>query len=126
MKTKRKKLKILLVEDDGYMSDIIKNYAESEGYKIDAALSFDDAVKIFVDKNGKYDVLIVDFRLGNAGGKNGMDVHEQATKKNPNIKTIMISAFGNYPVKKEAFKRGIYKFLDKPFFLEELTFAINN
>lgn len=126
MSKKDKNIKILLVEDDIYMNRIIKNYMESEGYEIDTALSYKSALKNIYDGSIKYDVLIVDFRLGDENGKTGLDFHDKARKKIPELKTIMISAFGSYQLKKDAFKKGIDKFLDKPFFLEDLKCALKN
>jgi len=126
MDNNRKIMKVLLVEDDNYLNRIIRNHMESEGYKVDSSVSYNDAMKIVKKQNGKYDVLIVDYKLSNSNGKNGMDVFEKTKEANPEIKTIMISAYGSYAVKKDAFKKGINKFLDKPFFLEDLTFTVSH
>jgi DNA-binding NtrC family response regulator len=126
MLNKGKITKVLLVEDDNYLNRIIRNHMESEGYEVDSSLSYKDAMKIVKKQNGKYDVLIVDYKLSNSNGKNGMDVFEKTKEANPDIKTIMISAYGSYAVKRDAFKKGINKFLDKPFFLEDLTFTVSH
>jgi len=126
MLNNKKITKVLLVEDDNYLNRIIRNHMESEGYKVDSSLSYKDAIKIVKKQNDKYDVLIVDYKLSNSNGKNGMDVFEKTKEANPDIKTIMISAYGSYAVKRDAFKKGINKFLDKPFFLEDLTFTVSH
>lgn len=120
------KINVLVVEDDNYMNSLISRFMESEGYKVDSYMSYKDAVKTLKRKKNKYDVLIVDYRLTNSNGKSGLDFHDKIREVNPDIKTVMISGFGSYAVKKDAFKKGVTRFLDKPFFLEELSFSISH
>jgi len=122
---KKRIIRVLLVEDDKYLNEAIKSHLECEGYVVEQMFSYKDTKRV-VKKNEKYDILMVDFKLTNSIGKTGIDVYEEIKAAYPGIKAIMVSGYGDYKVKKEAFKAGIDRFLDKPFFLEQLSFIITN
>jgi len=118
-----KKLKVLLVEDDKFMNEILRDYMASEGMYVDAVFSYSDAVYQINSESG-YDILIVDYNLNKNNSKNGLEIHDKLKELNPGIKTIMISAYGNKIIKKNAYLKGIHYFLDKPFVLDELSMRI--
>jgi DNA-binding response OmpR family regulator len=121
----KKKFQVLLVEDDKFMNEILREFIESEGMNVDSTLNYKEAVYQIIKTNGNYDILIVDYNLDKADDKNGIDVFEKIKTINPGVKAIMISAYGNKSIKKNAINRGIKYFIDKPFLLEELTAKIN-
>ncbi len=117
----KKKNQVLLVEDDKYMNEILKEFIESEGMNVETSINYNDAVKKISNNNTNYDILILDYNLDKKEGKNGIDIYEKVKSINPGVKAIMISAYGNKIIKKNAYNKGIKYFLDKPFMFEELT-----
>jgi two-component system, OmpR family, response regulator CssR len=120
----KKKFQVLLVEDDKFMNEILREFIESEGMFIDTTLTHEEAMNKILNNNNKYDILIVDYNLDKSEEKNGIDVYEKIKTINPEIKAIMISAYGNKTIKKNAYNKGINYFIDKPFLLEELTLKL--
>jgi DNA-binding NtrC family response regulator len=110
---------ILVIEDDKYMNNILNEFLKSEGYKSDSAHNYKDAIKKI--KKNKYLMLILDYNLNDIKAKNGLDVYDFAKRLYPDIKGILITAFGNKFVKEKAKNIGILQILDKPFSFDELA-----
>jgi len=115
MKTNKKEKKILVVDDDKDLCDLISDIISSEGYSVLNAYDANTAISIIIAN--KIDVMIIDNKLS---GASGINVIEQSKFLNPELKTIMISAFGNTNTKLRAKDLGVYDFLDKPFDINEL------
>lgn len=113
-----KRKSILVIENDKYMNDILCEFLESEGYKSDSAENYNEAVKKL--KKRKYTMLIMDYNLNGIKEKNGIDVYEYAKGLYPELKGILITAFGSKSVKESAKEKGISQILDKPFSFGEL------
>lgn len=56
----------------------------------------------------------------------GIKVLEEVRQTEPDLKVIMISAFGSPSIKSAAKKLGTYKFLDKPFDLYRLVKVVKS
>ncbi len=115
MKTNKKEKKILVVDDDKDLCDLISDIISNEGYSVLNAYDANMAISIIIAN--KIDVMIIDNKLS---GASGINVIEQSKFLNPGLKTIMISAFGNTNTKLRAKDLGVYDFLDKPFDINEL------
>jgi two-component system nitrogen regulation response regulator NtrX len=111
---KRKK-KILVVDNDKDLCDLISDIMEEDGYSVKKVYDGNSALdEILADK---YDVMIIDNKLS---GISGINVIERSKYLNPSIRTIMISAYGNTNTKLRARDLGVYDFLDKPFDIKKL------
>ena len=115
MKNIKKEKKILVVDDDKDLCDLISDIFSNEGYIVMSAYDANTAISIIIAN--KIDVMIIDNKLS---GASGINVIEQSKFLNPELKTIMISAFGNTNTKLRAKDLGVYDFLDKPFDINEL------
>ena len=62
--------------------------------------------------------MILDYRLP---GISGLTVLEKTQQIRPNLRTIMVSAFGNDANRARARKLGAYAFIDKPFDIDSLV-----
>lgn len=113
---------ILIIEDDKYMNNILNEYLKSEGFESDSARNYKDAIKKI--KKNKYLFLILDYNLNDIKSKNGLDIYGYAKRLYPDIKGILITAFGNKFVKEKAKEIGILRILDKPFSFDELVSLI--
>ena len=121
-----KDLPVLIVEDDKYMNETLCEVLESEGFKVDSAHSAAEAVKKINNDSVKYNLLILDYNLGNFGGVTGIDIFNIVKEKYMDIKGVMISAYGSKKIKDLAREIGINIFLDKPFLITDLLKALHN
>jgi len=113
--------KVLVVDDDLDMCQIILDILKEEGYSVNSSNTGEDAlIKI---KKDHYDLMVLDYKLN---GISGLVVLEKALQIMPSLKIIMISAFGNKSIKARARELGACDFLDKPFDIKRLIQAVQD
>src|SRR5258706_1891317 len=86
-------ISVLIVEDDKYMNETLCELLESEGYNVSASTSVTDAFNKLKNAKKSYRLLILDYNLLNYSGITGIDVYCAAKQMNPEIKSIMMSAY---------------------------------
>ncbi|MCE3242202.1 MAG: two component, sigma54 specific, transcriptional regulator, Fis family [Deltaproteobacteria bacterium] len=102
--------KILIVDDDANLLELIKMRLESADYEVTAAREEDNAVVEL--KAGNFDLCIVDLMLAN---RDGITLMEEFRAVNPEVPTIILTAHGSIQNAVEAMRRGAYSYLTKPF-----------
>jgi two-component system alkaline phosphatase synthesis response regulator PhoP len=114
-------MRILLVEDEKNLRNIITLNLELEDYEVIAAANGEDALAKI---EGQYfDIIILDLMLPKISG---LDVLATLRIKNPNIPVIIISAKGTSMDRITGLKSGANDYLSKPFEMEELILRIQN
>ncbi|MDD5014123.1 MAG: response regulator [Atribacterota bacterium] len=108
--------KILIVDDNLDMCQIISDILKEEGYSVNTSYNGEDAL-IKIKKN-HYDLIVLDYKLNEM---TGLIVLEKALQMIPSLKIIMISAFGSDSTKTKARELGAFDFIDKPFDIKILT-----
>ena len=81
-----KKMKLLIVDDEELIRNVIKEYASLEGFEIDEA--YDGLNAIDMVKNNDYDLIIMDIMMPKCDGYKAVE----EIKKMKNIPFIMLSA----------------------------------
>lgn len=112
--------KILIVDDDSNLLEIIKMRLESADYEVVTALEEEDALKAVREQ--AFDMSIIDLHLAK---RNGISVMEDVHKIIPDIPVIILTAYGTAESAVEAMKKGACNYLTKPFDPGELLFQIN-
>lgn len=113
-------MKILLVEDDIMLNEMITEYISSTGHIIKNAKTGVESLDI-LDKE-KFDLLILDINLPDI---DGFTILEKMHDQKRMIPTIYISALIDIEEISRAFDLGCFDYLKKPFHLKELTLRIN-
>ena len=113
-------MKILLMEDDAVLSDILLDYL-SESYEIDYAYD-SNAVYTHLESK-KYDLFIFDI---NVAGKNGLELLRELRDFNDTTPAIVITAYTDTAHLESAFDAGAHDYIKKPFELAELKVRIQN
>ena len=113
-------MKILLVEDDMMLNEMISEYLTSTGHVIISAKNGLESLEIL--ESQKFDLLILDISLPDIDGFTILEkMHEQKRM----VPTIYISALIDIEDISRAFDLGCFDYLKKPFHLKELTLRIN-
>jgi two-component system response regulator AtoC len=112
-------VKILIVEDDERLRDILLEAAAMEGYDAQGVPSAEAAVERL--GLGPFDVMVTDVTLP---GMSGLDLLQHCPRVQPGILPIVITAYGTIDIAVEAMKRGAADFITKPFALDEMLSAI--
>jgi DNA-binding NtrC family response regulator len=110
---------LLVVDDDPITLNLLKEVLTKEGYKVDTALSGEEAISL--EKDHFFDIIITDVRMGE---KDGMEVLRFFKKNAPDTSVIMITAFGSIETAIEAIRDGAYDYISKPFKLDEIKFTV--
>lgn len=111
-------MKILVVDDEVLIRNVIKEYAAIEGYKVDEAENGEEAVEKVYDND--YDVIIMDIMMPILDGVKA----SREIKKIKNIPIIMLSARSSEEDKLLGFDIGIDDYITKPFSPKELMARI--
>ncbi len=110
--------KILVVDDEIKIREIIKEYAEFEGYQVVQAEDGMDAVEKV--KNENFDIIIMDVMMPRLDGYSAC----KEIKKIKQIPVIMLSARGEEYDKLFGFEIGVDDYVVKPFSPKELMARI--
>ena len=113
--------KILVLDDEKNILEIIKMRLEANGYQVTTARQAETAVEIA--KKEEIALALVDLKLA---GKNGIEAMEELHQINPDIPIIILTAYGTIKSAVEAMKRGAYSYLTKPFDYRDLLLQIKN
>jgi DNA-binding NtrC family response regulator len=110
---------ILLVDDDQSMRRIISFNLEKQGYKVAAAESGEEVLRLMQDR--EFELMISDIRMP---GLSGIELMEKALMKNPSMAVIFITAYGSIESAVEAIKKGAYDYITKPFEMDKLNHLV--
>ncbi len=111
-------MKILIVDDEVNIVNVLKEYAIHSGYEVDEA--FDGVEAVAKVEGNNYDCILMDIMMPNMNGYDA--VREIRTIKN--IPVIMISAKGEEYDKLAGFEIGIDDYIVKPFSPKEVMARI--
>jgi|LGVE01.1.fsa_nt_gb DNA-binding NtrC family response regulator len=115
----KKEARILVVDDEKQVADVLVDYLSNLGYQTVAAYSGHDALSRF--KDGDFQLVITDLKMPEM---NGMDLLEMVKGWDKRAMVIVITGYGTIESAVEAIKKGAYDFISKPFKMEELEIII--
>lgn len=111
---------ILVIDDEESMRDSCNQVLTKEGHCVETAEN--GIIGLEKIKTFKPDLVLVDLKMP---GISGMEVLEEIKVIDPTIVAIVITGYANLDSAINAFKRGAYDFLPKPFTPGELRIIIN-
>jgi DNA-binding NtrC family response regulator len=118
---KKDGIKILVVDDDEIVREVIISLLSSEGYAVRSAKDGLDAIKILKMEN--INLVITDLRMP---GADGIEVLKEALKMDPDRAVIILTAYGTLDTALKAIREGAYDYMTKPFKMEEMIIRVNN
>jgi CheY-like chemotaxis protein len=110
--------KVLVIDDDKDMVDVIKEHLNKKGYDVTVINSSQEALKAAIDI--KPDLITLDLLMPNIDGFTIAEL----LKQNPSTKNIPIVIISAIFEKERAFKLGISDYITKPFDPSELFNSI--
>jgi DNA-binding response OmpR family regulator len=111
--------KLLIVDDEINIREVIKEYAEFEGYSVSEACDGMEAVNIC--RTQDFDAIIMDVMMPKLDGFSAY----KEIRKHKNIPVLMLSARGEEYDKLYGFEIGIDDYVVKPFSPKEVMARIN-
>lgn len=114
-------MKILLIEDDRNLCDNMKQQLTKEGYIVDSCYDGEEGLLLALDRNGTYDVAIIDRMLPII---DGMTIIKAMRNKSLQTPIIIITGMSELHNKIEGLDNGADDYLTKPFHISELSARI--
>ena len=113
-------MRILIIEDEYKLADIIASRLKKEHYTVDISLEGEEG--LYNALTDIYDLIILDVMLPKI---NGFNILKEIRNKNINSKVIMLTAKTMLEDKLNGFDIGADDYITKPFHMEELIARIN-
>jgi DNA-binding NtrC family response regulator len=113
---------LLVVEDETSVRKFVKRLLESHGYRVSAAGSGPEALKLFEEGAGDVALLLTDIVM--PGGMSGVDLARALLVRSPALRVLYMSGYaGDLSVGDEPLREGV-NFLQKPFTPELLLACV--
>jgi len=117
------KHRILFVEDEPDLGNVIKQYLEVMDFEIDWCTNGKTALSTFKDKANHYHILIVDIQLP---GMDGFELAERISRMDSNIPFLFLTARNEKKDRLRGLKLGADDYISKPFDIDELVLRVKN
>ena len=111
--------RVLVVDDEKFIRDIIADFLGMEGYIVRTA---EDGVSATNElERARYDMVISDLKMPKMGG---LDLLREVARTHPDTLTVIMTGFGTVETAIDAMKRGAYDYILKPFKVEEIVHIV--
>jgi DNA-binding NtrC family response regulator len=114
-------LRIVVVEDDPRMLDILTRHLDRMGYSVRGAPGAGRALQLLDE--AKADVVLSDVRMP---GMDGRTLLAAIRERHPATKVVLMTAFGTVDDAVEAMQAGAYFYVVKPFKVETVAAVLRN
>ncbi|MGB1226654.1 MAG: response regulator transcription factor [Poseidonibacter sp.] len=109
-------MRVLLLEDDNLLSDLLNDHLVDKGYDVTLCLNGQDALEYLIDE--KFDFALLDI---NTPIMSGLDVLKTIREEyKSKVPVIILTAYQDTKHLKDSFENGVDDYIKKPFDLEEL------
>ena len=105
-----KQARILIVEDEAGIRDLLEELLFMEGYRITAVDNGSDGVSRFTEED--HDLVFTDLRMP---GMSGWDVAKAVKSHNPRTPVVMVTGWDTEALSSELSDTGVDHILQKPF-----------
>ena len=112
--------RLLIVDDEAGLVDLLKRYLERLGYEIETSVSSVEALARIEADPHRFDLVIADLTFPGVGGKkmSGEEMLERMRRHNPALPALICSGFPYVP------RQPLTGFLQKPFLPQALAEAV--
>jgi len=114
------KKKVLVIDDDTFMCDLLVNHLQQKEFDAKGTYSGKNGIKM-VEKN-HFDIVLCDFRLP---GTDGYEVLQSIKSKKPLLPVIIMTAYAEVKMAVKLIKSGAFDYVTKPVQPEEIIKLIN-
>ena len=112
---------ILVVDDEKVIREILSSLLTREGCRVKLASTGESGLEFA--KGESFDAVLLDVMMP---GMNGLEALDEFKKSDDGLPVIMITAFGTAKNTREAFKRGAFDFVEKPFKNDDVLVVVRN
>jgi response regulator RpfG family c-di-GMP phosphodiesterase len=110
------KPRILVVDDEKLIRDVLADFLSLEGYVVETA---DNGASALTELDRiAYDMVISDLKMPKVGG---IELLRSIAQNHPQTLTVIMTGFGTVETAIDAMKQGAYDYILKPFKVEEIV-----
>jgi len=107
--------RILVADDDEIVREVITTLLAQQGYAVIPAADGVEALNRL--RSTEFHLIITDLKMP---GVDGIEVLKHASRMNPDITVVILTAYGTLDTTLEAMQEGAYDYLTKPFKTQEI------
>jgi two-component system cell cycle sensor histidine kinase/response regulator CckA len=114
--------RILVVDDEPMIRDLLRDLLEHLGYEVETAAEGGEAVRRYdaeSEAGRPFDLVILDLTI--RGGLGGREAFERIRARHPGARAIVSSGYSNDPIMAHHREHGFAGVLSKPYTLEDLS-----
>ncbi len=119
METAGRKEKVLVIDDEPGIREMLSRELTLEGYDVQTAEDGLDALEKV--KREKFQLAVCDMNMPRLAG---LEVLEAIRDRDPDMEVIMMTGYATVESAVQAMKKGAYDFVQKPFSLDELLMLV--
>ena len=112
-------LRLLVIDDEPIVGKRLKQLFTKMGLGVETFTNPVPAMEAM--ERCPFDIVVTDLKMN---GMNGMEVLKRVKDINPEAKVVIITGYAQLDTASEAFRRGVFDFIAKPFRSDELKRVI--
>src|SRR4030095_16315433 len=112
-------MRVLVVDDEEVIRDVLGTLLTREGYEVAAAASAGEPVAFF--DADPYDVVLLDLMLPD---RPGLEVLREILQRDPDAVVVIVTAYSSIEVEIEAMRQGSFLYIPKPCQNEEVLLTL--
>jgi two-component system response regulator PilR (NtrC family) len=113
--------RILVVDDEKSMREILEIFLKNEGYSVSVADNGEKGIEAV--KKDIYDLIITDMKMPKVSG---LELLKSVKQISPDTIVVVFTAFGTTKSAVEAMKLGAYDYIQKPFQMDNIRLVVKN
>ncbi|MEW6669001.1 MAG: response regulator [Thermodesulfobacteriota bacterium] len=114
-------MKILVVDDEQAVLDVLRRILEPQGYECAFAASAAGARRLL--KGQRFDLLISDILMP---GESGLELIQSVADRYPDMCVVVISGADDFQASQAALALGVYGYVVKPFDVKQILITVAN
>ena len=114
-------MKILIIDDEKSIRNILKEIVEMEGHEVSTASNGKEGLDCFA--SCAFDLVFCDIKME---GMDGVEVLENIMSQPTDAAVVMISGHGDIETAVECMRKGAYDFISKPLDLNRIMVTLKN
>ncbi|OIP66048.1 MAG: response regulator, partial [Nitrospirae bacterium CG_4_9_14_3_um_filter_53_35] len=114
------KKSILIVDDEIHVREGLSEILQQEGFYVETASDGKEAISLSLNK--RFDLMISDIKMPEI---DGLQLLDEIQKVNPQIRVIMVTAFGDVQTYLKSMQLGAHEYINKPIRIQELKRVIS-
>lgn len=115
----KEEVKILIVDDEAFMRNLLLKILEQEGYQVNLSASSKEALE-YLESNS-CEIVLSDVKMPEMSG---FDLLKTIKERWPNTAVIMMTGYGDAYTIKEALMLGADEYITKPFKSHEISLIV--